>query len=164
MLWGPSVPHILPLHSATRIVLYTFLFVCMSFNSNVSGILVVPKILNIYYQGEDIISKTSCIVNIWLGLISITGNVVTIMLIAIERTIAVFFPLKSIITTSKTKKVGSIIDIFVLELPSKPNQPALARLMVSRDGRMVIVFSFYAGASMVEMMGSVSVNHGLTEL
>ena len=77
----------------------------------------VTNTLNLYYRGEDIFSVVNCVVVIWITLVSLSGNIFNIMFIAIERTISVYFPLKSItwITTSKTKKVSFKISVNVVK-------------------------------------------------
>ena len=81
-----------------------------------TGLNAITNIMNIHYHGEDIISRVVCITHVWVGYVSLGGNIINIMFIAMERTYAVFFPLKSLhlITTSKTKKVSWIITFTTL--------------------------------------------------
>ena len=75
----------------------------------VSGMNAVTHTVNVYYHEYDTLSQVNCIAHIWFGHTSLSGNIVNIMFIALERTVAVYFPLKSIywITSSKAKKVFS---------------------------------------------------------
>ena len=61
-----------------------------------------------FYHGADTLSEASCIGLLLFNKASITGNVISICLIAVERFISVFFPLKSKswITVSRVKKVS----------------------------------------------------------
>ena len=68
----------------------------------------VTEILMAFYHGGDTLSEASCIGLLLFNKASVTANVITICLIAVERFISVFFPLrsKSWITVSRVKKVS----------------------------------------------------------
>ena len=78
-----------------------------------TGVNAITNTVNVFYHRYDNLSKANCIAHIWIGYTSLSGNIVNIMFIALERTVAVYFLLKSIywITTSKAKGVSVIYQV-----------------------------------------------------
>ena len=82
-------------------------FITFRFFKHISGFCCITNILTLHYNQEDTRSHVACIVHIWFNYVSISGNIINILSISIERTVTVLFPLKAKlwITTFGTKKV-----------------------------------------------------------
>ena len=82
-------------------------FITLRFFKHISGFCCITNILTLLYNQRDTRSHVACTAHIWFNYVSISGNIINILSISIERTVTVLFPLKAKlwITTFRTKKV-----------------------------------------------------------